>query len=161
MLRNARSITSHFKEARNRKTKKFHDELANDESLLNIMDKFRVNIFNSTIDTCINKVLMRFESFRAISTRFEFMMPAQLNQISDDDLCTSATAFAKFDEDDVSQDVVRQFCLLRSCFSQAKGITGPRDALQFIVENKLQSMMPDVVTSNILFLTLTCYCGQL
>ena len=73
------------------------------------------------------------------------MMPAQLNQISDDDLCTSATEFAKLYEDDVSQDVVRQFLSLRSCFSQAKGITGPRDALQFIIENKLQSM-PDVVT---------------
>lgn len=82
------------------------------------------------------------------------MMPAQLNQISDDDLCTSATEFAKLYEDDVSQDVVRQFLSLRSCFSQAKGITGPRDALQFIVENKLQSMMPDVVTCYMLFLTL-------
>jgi hAT family C-terminal dimerisation region len=110
-----------------------------------------VNIINPTIDTCINKVLMRFELFRAISTRSRFMMPAQLNQISDDDLCTSATEFAKLNEDDVSQDVVRQF---RSGFSQAKGITGPRDALQFIVENKLQSMMPDVVTCYMLFLTL-------
>jgi len=147
-------VTSHFKEARNRKTKRFHDELANDERLLNSLDKFRVNIFYPTIDTCINKVLIRFESFRAISTRFGFMMPAQLNQISDDDLCTSATEFAKLYEDDVSQDVVRQFLSLRSCFSQAKGITVPRDALQFIVENKLQSMMPDVVTCYMLFLTL-------
>ena len=68
-------VTSHFKEARNRKTKRFHDELANDERLLNSLDKFRVNIFYPTIDTCINKVLIRFESFRAISTRFGFMMP--------------------------------------------------------------------------------------
>jgi Domain of unknown function (DUF4371)/hAT family C-terminal dimerisation region len=146
-------VTSHFKEARNRKTKRFHDELANDERLLNSLDKFRVTIFNLTIDTCINKVLMRFESFRAISTRFGFMMPAQLNQISDDDLCTSTTEFARLYEDDVSEDVVRQFRSLRSCFcfSQAKG---PRDVLQFIVENKLQSTMPDVVTCYMLFLTL-------
>ena len=66
----------------------------------------------------------------------------------------SATEFAKLYEDDVSQDVVRQFLSLRSFFSQAKGITGPRNALQFIVENKLQSMMPDVVTCYMLFLTL-------
>jgi len=114
------TVTSHFNEARNRKTKRFHDELANDERLLNSTDRFRVNIFNPTIDTCINKILMRFETFRAISTRFGFMMPAQLSQISDNDLCTSASEFAQLYEEDVSQDVVRQFNSLRSCFSQAK-----------------------------------------
>jgi hypothetical protein len=54
---------------------------------------------------------------------------------------------------------VREFHSLRSCFSRAKGITGPRDALQFIVENKLQNMMPGVVTFYRLFLTLPV--GQL
>lgn len=45
-------------------------------------------------------------------------------------------------------------CVPVSHRQPAKGITGPRDALQFIVENKLQSMMPDVVTCYMLFLTL-------
>jgi hypothetical protein len=147
-------VTSNFKDTRNRKTKRFYDELANDERLLNSLDRFRVNVFNVTLDTCINKVLMRFESFHAISTRFGFMIPAQFNQISDVEFCNSASMFAMLYEDDVSQDVVGQFLSLRSCLSQAKEITGPRDALQFIVQNKLQSMMPDVVTSYMLYLTL-------
>src|SRR5258705_277871 len=83
--------------------------------------------FSVTVDTCIAKVQTRFESFQTISTRFGFIMPAQLNQLSDDELCSSATRFAKLHEDHVSQDVTGQFLSLRSCWQQAKGIKAPRD----------------------------------
>jgi len=58
-------------------------------------------------------------------------------------------------DDDVSDDVVGQFLALRSCGDQVKTLKSPRDILQFIIANKLQSTLPDVVTCYILFLTLT------
>ena len=48
-------------------------------------------------------------------------MTAQLRELNDDKICSSATWFAKLiHEDDVSQDVTGQFLTLRSCFSTSK-----------------------------------------
>ena len=62
------------------------------------------------------------------------MMPAKINQLSDDELCSSATKFAKLYEDVVSQDATGQVLSMRSCLQQAKGMKAPHEVLQFIVE---------------------------
>lgn len=147
-------VSKQFEVARVRKVKRFHDELACDERLQNSSDRFRVNVFTVTVDTCIAQLEIRFKSFQSIKSRFGFMMPRELNQISDDELKRSATEFAKRYDDDVSDDVVGQFLALRSCGDQVKALKSPRDILQFIIANKLQSTLPDVVTCYILFLTL-------
>lgn len=113
-----------------------------------------MNVFTVTVDTCIAQLEIRFQSFRTIRSRFGFMMPCELNQISDEQLRCSATEFAKIYEGDVSEDVVGQFLTLRSCSGEATRFRSPRDVLQFIVENKLQSTLSDVVTCYMLFLTL-------
>ena len=79
-------------------------------------------------------------------------MPKTLG--SHDDLRHSAIQFAQLYHDDISDDVVGQFLSLRSCYDHAAGPKSAREMLQFIVENKLQSSLPDAVTCYMLYLTL-------
>ncbi len=143
-----------FQITRQRKVKRFHDECHSDECLVNTMDIFRVTVFNVTLDSCISQLQTRFNSVRTINERFGFIMPKELGRLSDDDLIQSATQFAKTYKDDISEDIVSQFLSLRSCYDRATGPKSPRDMLQFIVENRLESSLPDVVTCYMLFLTL-------
>ena len=92
------------------------------------------------------------KSVTTINKRFGFIMPKTLG--SHDGLRHSATQFAQLYHDDISDDVVGQFLSLRSCYDHAAGPKSAREMLQFIVENKLQSSLPDVVTCYMLYLTL-------
>ena len=97
----------------------------------------------------------RFQSFNVINSRFGFLIPTNLASLTDDALCKAATDFSNIYERDVSTDIVGQLLSLRACSIQLKALKSPRDVLKFIVENKLQSMLSDVVTAYMLYLTLS------
>jgi hypothetical protein len=144
-----------FENKRRRQIRRFHDELATDERLLCSRENFRVKVFLVTLHTCIGQLDWRFRSLQLLEERFGFLMPVHLFGRTEEELCSSAANFARLYESDVSEEVTSQFlCLreyLKSCAPQMKS---PRDILQFIVTNRLQGAMPDVVTSYLLYLTL-------
>ena len=62
---------------------------------MNTLDRFRVTVFNVTLDSCISQLQTRFNSVRTINERFGVIMPKELDRLSDDDLRQSASQFAK------------------------------------------------------------------
>ena len=76
---------------------------------MNTFDRFRVTVFNVTLDTCISQLQTRFNSVRTINERFGFIMPKELGRLSDDDLRQSSTQFRKLYKEDISEDIVGQF----------------------------------------------------
>jgi hypothetical protein len=111
-------------------------------------------VFTVTVDVCLVQLKQRFHSFKEISNLFSFLMPEQLRLLTDTELNSATSDFAAKYSEDVSTDIVGQFLALRSCLKESETVTSPRGVLEFIVEHKLQSMLPDVVTAYMLYLTL-------
>jgi hypothetical protein len=105
------------------------------------------------LDVCINKLQQRFHSFNQIVDRFAFLFPQNLTSYSDDDLCKATSEFASIYQGDVSTDITGQLLTLRICLRDQM-LQSPREVLKFILQNRLQSCIPDAVTAYMLFLTL-------
>ena len=107
-----------FKSKRKIRTKKFFDELSEDQRLHDPEQMFKVNVFYANLDIIINQMKNRFNSMYNIVQKFDFLYPSNLTVKSDDDLYKSAECLAEEYSDDLSPEFPQQLILLRNVLRQ-------------------------------------------
>lgn len=83
-------IKAEFTDKRQRRTKKFHDELSSDCRLTDPMLAFKVDVFYRLVDVAINQLELRFEGQRQVAQLFKFIFPDTMLHLSDAELETEA-----------------------------------------------------------------------
>lgn len=68
-------IKAEFTDKRQRRTKKFHDELSSDCRLTDPMLAFKVDVFYRLVDVAINQLELRFAGQRQVAQLFKFLFP--------------------------------------------------------------------------------------
>jgi len=85
-------IKAEFTDKRQRRTKKFHDELSSDCRLTDPMLAFKVDVFYRLVDVAINQLELRFEGQRQVAQLFKFLFPDTMLNLSDAELQTAYSA---------------------------------------------------------------------
>ncbi|XP_025191719.1 uncharacterized protein LOC112591970 [Melanaphis sacchari] len=75
---------------RSRHKKRNYDEMCSDESIINPIDKFRVQIFQCTIDQLRTSFIKRFSSNKEIIADIQYLLPKNFQLAKDNNLPESA-----------------------------------------------------------------------
>lgn len=146
-----------FQNKRIKKTKKYFEELCQDERLSDGEGRFRVNIFHGCLDIICNQLLNRFESLKNVIQTFRVLQPKELTKITDQELHREAVIFADTYAEDIGDKFPEQLLCLRSCLKkQIEKLSSVKElANLLIIENAaLSSSFQEVCTALILFLTI-------
>ena len=114
-LNQFRSVTKIFEETRIRKAYCHFDELCSDERLTNSESRFRVNVFNGTLDIVIAQLSQRFTSLRQTVNCFKVIEPEILSSSSDNFLFEEATKLVEMYKEDLTTKFPEQILAFRAC----------------------------------------------
>jgi len=76
-------IKPEFTSKRQRRIKKFHDELSSDSRLTDPAQAFKVDVFYKLIDVALNQLELRFEGQQQVAELFRFLFPDTMLKLSD------------------------------------------------------------------------------
>ena len=79
-------ISPNFRQMRGRKRKRHFDELASDERLDDAVQRFKVTVFFSIVDTATLQLKERFVGFSFICSTFSFLFPVNLTKATNSEL---------------------------------------------------------------------------
>ena len=130
---------------------KFFDE---DRRIDITEDNFRVSVFLPIIDTALSQLQGRFEGMKTEHNNFEFLTPSMILDSEESELIKTAYDFVQFYQNDISSDFPRQLLSLKVNLKNMK-LKTIRDLSDFFLENDLCSVYSDIMTTCIIFLTLS------
>lgn len=146
-----------FCNKRVKKTKKYFEELCEDERLSDGEARFRVNIFYGCLDIICNQLVNRFKSLSDVIKTFRVLQPKELTKLTDQELYTEAVKLADTYAEDISDKFPEQLLSLRSCLkTQIEKLNSVKQLADLlIIENvALSTSFQEVCTALILFLTI-------
>ncbi|XP_033217388.1 uncharacterized protein LOC117173106 [Belonocnema kinseyi] len=136
-----------------KKTKKYFEELCEDERLSDEEARFRVNIFHGCLDIICNQLLNRFESLKNVIKNFRVLQPKELTKMKDQELYRAAVILADTYAEDINDKFPEQLVSLRSCLKKRieKLSSVKQLADLFIIENAaLSTSFKEVCTALII-----------
>ncbi|CAB4036455.1 Hypothetical predicted protein, partial [Paramuricea clavata] len=98
-----------FENKRNRKTKRFFDELSTDRRLTDPEEAFKVNVFYQTVDNAIMQLKQRFEGQKMVTSLFSCLHPQNMSQLKSPQLETVAEAIVEEYPTDFTEELVSEF----------------------------------------------------
>lgn len=148
-----------FVQSRQRKVKRFYDELSEDFRFNEPSEKFRITVFNASLDVQISQLKTRFVSMRKIKDNFSFLNPSTLIDSSEREIEKSARQLCDKYENDLSNCLIEEIASLKCTVSKvitSRKLKTISDLAQFLfIDYKiLASNLPNVCTALILYLTL-------
>lgn len=150
-------VTTVFKNKRRKITKRFFDELSEDERILDPESYFKVNVYYCCLDILISQTKQRFQSLCDLSNTFEVLQPEKLLSFSNEIIKKeSGKLTAKYSKD-MSVDLYEQLIALKTCLkSEIQKIHSIKELTELLLIkfNSLASSFPEVITACFLFLTL-------
>ena len=148
-------IKAEFTDKRQRRTKKFHDELSSDCRLTDPMLAFKVDVFYRLVDVAINQLELRFAGQRQVAQLFKFLFPDSMLNLSDAELETEARNLQTAYSADLGEDLVSEVRSFRREFrEEIKNCESVRDVLSLLLSSDVLSSMPELGAACILFCTL-------
>lgn len=105
-----------FEEKRSRKIKSHFDELSQDTRFTDEGSKFRINVFNRTLDILVNQIQRRFDSFKRVVSKFDVLCPKALTHCTDDGVYEKAKRLCHEYNDDLSTDLPQQMVSFKNTF---------------------------------------------
>ncbi|KAJ4930978.1 hypothetical protein JOQ06_025279, partial [Pogonophryne albipinna] len=103
-------------EIRKRRMKRHFDELSQDERLSDGESRFRINVFNASLDIINSQLSQRFTSMRETNELFQAIHPGTLNRAQDNALHQHAQRLADHYSRDLSLSFPVQLLAFRACF---------------------------------------------
>ena len=73
-------ITAEYKQHRKRKKQRFHEEIAEDEGIVDGRKKFIVESYLVSLDSVINSISTRFENFKNVASKFSGLDPKHFDK---------------------------------------------------------------------------------
>ena len=151
------NITPVFKNKRRRMTKRFFDELSEDERISDPVSYFRVHVFYGCLDVLISQTKKRFDSFCDLNNIFQILQPEKLLSSSNEEIKKGVTKLVSKYHNDLTMDLYNQLIALKSCLkSEIRNIITIKELAELLLINfnSLTSSFPEVITASLLFLTL-------
>ena len=142
-------VTPVFKNKRRRITKRFFDELSEDERISDPESYFRVNVYYCCLDILISQTKQRFQSLCDLSNIFEILQPDKLLSFSNEVIKKEAAKLASKYDNDMKVDLYDQLIALKSCLkSEIQKIHTIKELAELLLINfnSLASSFPEVIT---------------
>ena len=74
-----------YKQHRQLKIKRFHEEIAEDEAVFDARQKCKVESYFVSLDSVINSTSKRFQNFKNVASKFSCLDPKHFNNALDAD----------------------------------------------------------------------------
>ncbi|KAI4809403.1 hypothetical protein KUCAC02_018286 [Chaenocephalus aceratus] len=136
--------------------KRHFDELSQDERLSDGESRFRMNVFNASLDIINSQLSQRFTSMRETNELFQAIHPGTLNRAQDNALHQHAQRLADHYSRDVSPSFPVQLLAFRACFKTelAKEPSVKDMAKMLIVDHSsMAATFSEVCTALLLYIT--------
>lgn len=139
---------------RNRRRKIFADETRGVESDLDERTAFRVNVYNTIIDSLLVNLARKRESYDALVDRFE-TLTLLLSETSNEAIIKAATKLTQFYDDDINVDFPNECCHFKA-YIDLEQIQRIPQMFMFtrIKQNNLGITFPNLEIALRIFLTL-------
>lgn len=150
-------VTTVFKNKRRKITKRFFDELSQDERISDPESYFKVNVYYCCLDILISQTKKRFQSLCDLSSMFEILQPKKLLSSSNEEILNASGKLSAKYCKDISVNLYDQLKALKTCLkSEIQKIHSIKDFIELLLIkfNSLASSFPEVITACFLFLTL-------
>ena len=144
-----------FENKRNRKTKRFFNELSTDRRLTDPEEAFKVNVFYQTVDNAIMQLKQRFEGQKMVTSLFSCLHPYNMSQLKSPQLETAAEAIVEEYPTDFTEELVSEFRSFvnefRKEIAERQSVT---DVIRLMLESRVSSSFSQVYKLLILFATI-------
>nr|CAI5839645.1 unnamed protein product [Callosobruchus analis] len=150
-------VTTVFKNSRRKITKRFFDELSQDERISDPESYFKVNVYYCCLDILISQTKERFQSLCNLSSIFEILQPEKLLSSSSEEILNASGKLSAKYSKDISLNLCDQLKALKTCLnSEIKKIYSIKELIELLLVkfNSLASSFPEVMTACFLFVTL-------
>lgn len=150
-------VPQKFQEKRNRRVKRFYDEILQDYCFTSAEEHFKINVFYLTLDNAIIQLKERFTSLNNVFKIFEVIQPNSLINLTDEQIYNSANKLVEYYDSDLSNSLAGQILSFRSCFKEeiTKRTSVKAITELLVIENPtLATTFSEICTACMLFLTL-------
>lgn len=150
-------VTTVFKNKRRKITKRFFDDLSEDERISDPESYFKVNVYYCCLDILISQTKQRFQSLCELSSMFEILQPEKLLSSSNEEILNASGKLSAKYSKDISANLYDQLKALKTCLkSEIQKIHSIKELIELLLIkfNSLASSFPEVITACFLFLTL-------
>ena len=103
-------ILVEYKQHRQRKRKRVHEEIAEDESVFDARKAFIVKSYLMSLDSVINSTSKRFHNFKNVASKFSCLDPRHFNNALDEDTYSDAI--------DSKTEIVQEFHSFKDMFKE-------------------------------------------
>ena len=142
-----------FTQKRNRKVKRFFDELSCDDSLSDPERWFKVNVFYKAVDTALMHLQMRFNGQSLVTNLFKFLYPKSLAKLSE--LVIAAKALIAAYPDDFTENLETELTSFANEFKkEIADKTSVLEIVSLMLESRMSSSFPEAYKLLVLFVTI-------
>ncbi|XP_025203365.1 zinc finger MYM-type protein 1-like [Melanaphis sacchari] len=145
-------IPTDDKEARQKKARRFFDEVDGDRRINITQDNFKVKVFLPIVDTILSQLKFRFKGLRNVCNIFNFLKPESLLRPSEITVKESYD-FIQMYQSDISSDLTSQLLSIKEIISN-KNLNSIQALASFILENDFATSYSEVLGACIIYLTL-------
>ena len=144
-----------FTQRRNRKVKRFLDELSRDDSLSDPERWFKVNVFYKAVDTALVHLQMRFNGQSLLTNRFKFLYPKLLAKYELSELVIATTAVIAAYPDDFMQNLETELKSVANEFKkEIEDKTSVLEIVSLMLESTVSSSFPEAYKLLVLFVAI-------
>lgn len=150
-------IHPQFTQKRMSKVKSHFDELSTDHRFLNSEERFKLNVFYSTIDIITSQLKNRFKSFSHINEKFNFFFPSVFLNLTVEDIIQKGDALQHFYEKDLAPSLALELAALKNnkmICEDLQSIQNIPQLLKYLINSTGASSFTNVIQALQLYLTL-------
>lgn len=143
--------------------KKFFDELAADEPILNPIKHLEVTVFNAYIDVIIGQLDKRFSAFKTVYSKFSILNPQILLKSNDSQILEQSQLLVEKYSNDLNNQLAVELIQIKSLlYNNIKNLNTTREFANYIFEENelLLSSLPELCSAFQLFLVLPVTSAQ-
>jgi hypothetical protein len=113
--------------------KRFYDEHAVDERIMEPEKNFRCTVFNAAMDVLVVRLEERFLSMSSVVDKFDILSPATLASVSDEKLLERARNLANMYSEDVGQEIGAEISFREILQPEISTLQGISDFAHFLI----------------------------
>ncbi|CAH1987577.1 unnamed protein product [Acanthoscelides obtectus] len=127
-------VTTVFKNSRRKITKRFFDELSQDERISDPESYFKVNVYYCCLDILISQTKERFQSLCDLSSMFEILQPEKLLSSSNEEILIASGKLSVKYSKDISVNLCDQLKALKTCLkSEIQKIYSIKELIELLL----------------------------
>ncbi|CAK1599565.1 unnamed protein product [Parnassius mnemosyne] len=150
-------VTTVFKNKRRKITKRFFDELSQDERISDPESYFKINVYYCCLDILISQIKQRFQSLCDLSNMFEVLQPEKLLSSSNEVIKNASGKLSAKYSEDISVNLYEQLIALKTCLkSEIQKIHSMKELIELLLIkfNSLTSSFPEERVSDLSVLSI-------